>query len=89
MTGYTGSSGFPTTASVYQPAKVYDDDAFVLKIDPFQAGPVPSLLYSTFFGGSQYDRAYGIVADSPGYAHWPAGPNRSICPVPAMPLIRL
>ncbi|RDE10710.1 MAG: hypothetical protein C4K49_12785 [Candidatus Thorarchaeota archaeon] len=65
VTGYTESTDFPTVNaydSMFNGA-VYD--CFVFKLS--SAGN--SLLYSTYVGGSSWDRSYGIAVDSTGNAY--------------------
>jgi hypothetical protein len=61
VTGGTASGDFPTTAGVYDRSQNGSMDVFVAKISP--AG---TLLWSTFIGGPNYDRAYGIEIDPTG-----------------------
>jgi len=74
LTGWTKSSTFPTV-------NAYDntfgggtcsgfpcEDVFVSKIDPAGVG-ISSLLYSTYLGGSNYDRAKGIAVDINGHVY--------------------
>jgi len=68
VTGYTSSTDFP----VVKPAQAarsgsdsWSTDAFVLKLDP--AGS--SLVYSTYLGGSQDDRASSVAVDNSGNAY--------------------
>ena len=70
VTGYTGSSNFPTKNPM-QAALIGNSDVFVAKIDPTQTG-AQSLIYSTYFGGIGQDSGYGIAVDSLGNA-WVAG----------------
>jgi len=56
VTGGTGSTDFPTTASALQPANAGSLDAFVTKLDPAGA---PA--YSTYLGGAGYDAATAIA----------------------------
>jgi ELWxxDGT repeat protein len=65
VTGGTGSTDLPVTDNALQPslAGVYYD-AFVVKLNP--SG---SEFYSTYFGGSMSDRAYGIAVDASGNAY--------------------
>jgi beta-propeller repeat-containing protein len=75
VTGYTGSTDFPTTAGVFQSAfaggtpdpnfSAAPTDAFVTKLDPTGS----ALAYSTYLGGSGNDFGYGIVVDTPGNAY--------------------
>jgi len=57
VTGWTGSSDFPTL----NPYQTYqgEDDAFVTKLSSSGS----SLIYSTYLGGGAGDRGYGIVVD--------------------------
>jgi uncharacterized repeat protein (TIGR01451 family) len=65
VTGWTVSTDFPTT-NAYQGAYGGGDwDAFVTKLNA--AGG--SLLYSTYLGGSDDDRGYGIAVDGAGNAY--------------------
>ncbi|MBI3850749.1 MAG: SBBP repeat-containing protein [Verrucomicrobia bacterium] len=65
VTGFTGSSGFPTT-NAFQSTRggSFGRDAFVTKINP--AGS--AMVYSTFLGGSGFDQGIGIAVDSAGEA---------------------
>jgi Carboxypeptidase regulatory-like domain/Beta-propeller repeat len=64
VTGYTESTGFPTTAGVFDTTFNGFSDVFVTKLNA--AGS--SLIYSTFIGGSFNDVGYGIAVDSSGNA---------------------
>ena len=66
VTGFTGSTNFPTTAGAFQPTLAGGPDAFVTKLNP--AGSAP-LLYSTYLGGSNIDGGFGIAVDSSGSAY--------------------
>ena len=63
LAGSTGSTDFPTTADAYQPGPSFPQyfykDAFVAKFSA--AGD--SILYATYFGGTQDDRAVSIALD--------------------------
>jgi Bacterial Ig-like domain (group 3)/Beta-propeller repeat len=65
ITGYTGSTDFPT-ANPLQPSYggAYTD-AFVTKINSEGS----ALVYSTYLGGSNVDEGYGIAVDSAGNAY--------------------
>ncbi|MBI3000509.1 MAG: SBBP repeat-containing protein [Deltaproteobacteria bacterium] len=67
VTGLTDSTNFPVTAGAVQTTfgGGVDSDAFVTKISP--AGD--ALVYSTYLGGSGYDRGFGIAADCSGNAY--------------------
>ncbi|MBI4637856.1 MAG: SBBP repeat-containing protein [Candidatus Rokubacteria bacterium] len=63
VTGFTGSTDFPT-ANPVQPARNGVQDAFVTKLDATGA-----LVYSTFLGGSGVDAGEGIAVDGSGNAY--------------------
>ena len=76
VTGYTGSSDFPTTDEAYD--RIYNGgwtDAFVAKLNASGSG----LVYATFLGGSpetdivgirpEGDHGYGIAVDALGNAY--------------------
>jgi hypothetical protein len=69
LTGSTFSSNFPTTSNSfdtsYNGGGVGSGDIFITKLSP--SGD--SLIYSTFVGGSNSDRAYDIVVDNNYYAY--------------------
>jgi hypothetical protein len=65
VTGTTGSPNFPTTAAAYDTSfnggpRGVEFDTFVTKLDA--AGS--ALTFSTYLGGSDYDRGGGIALDS-------------------------
>ena len=64
VTGWTGSSSFPTVAPV-QSALAGGKDAFVAKLN--SAGN--ALVYSTYLGGGGSDSGNGIAVDSSGNAY--------------------
>ena len=64
ITGWTASANFPT-AFAYQSANRGGYDAFVTKLSP--AGS--SFGYSTYLGGADEDKAYGIAVDAAGSAY--------------------
>lgn len=75
VTGGTLSADFPVTPGAYQTTHYRDIqppdnpqidpfDVFVVKLDPRG-----QLLWSTFLGGRNYDRAYAIEVDSLGYVY--------------------
>src|SRR5207247_6974531 len=65
VTGFTGSTNFPTTLGVYQTAYAGSFDTFVTKLNPLGT----SLVYSTFLGGSGFDESDGIAVDAAGNAY--------------------
>lgn len=69
VTGFTGSSTFPTTAGAFQKTAPNPSqsnwNAFVTKLNPTGS----ALVYSTYLGGSSNDKAYGIALDSAGNAY--------------------
>jgi hypothetical protein len=65
VAGFTTSSNFPTTSGVFRTLYGGATDAFVSKINA--AGT--ALVYSTFLGGSNTDRAFGLDIDSSGNAY--------------------
>jgi hypothetical protein len=64
VTGYTSSSDFPVTSNAYQTTLGGNSDAFLSKFNAVGG----ALLYSTYFGGTALDAAYGI-----GYNPGPGG----------------
>lgn len=64
ITGGTESTTWPGTPGTYDPTPNGNYDVFVAKISP-----QGQLLWSTFIGGPNYDRAYGIELDAQGYIY--------------------
>jgi hypothetical protein len=64
ITGGTESVDFPVTAGAYDTTHNGWFDVFVVKFDPDG-----NLIWSTFVGGPNYDRAYAIKVDNQGYAY--------------------
>ncbi|MCK5561676.1 MAG: SBBP repeat-containing protein [Thermoplasmata archaeon] len=62
VTGYTHSSNFPYTLGSYDTTYNLNCDVFVLKLNPIGS----TLMYSTYIGGNDDDRGYGIALDSTG-----------------------
>ncbi len=61
VVGSTYSPDFPTTAGVLGPSFGGTSDAFIVKLSP--SGTV---LWSTFLGGPNYERAYAVEVDGSG-----------------------
>lgn len=61
ITGGTGSSSFPVTPGSFDSSFNGVHDVFVAKISPSGA-----LVWATFIGGPNYDRAYALEVDSLG-----------------------
>jgi hypothetical protein len=68
--GHAGSTDFPVTAGAYQTTfgNPSNGAAFVSKLNPNASGS-PSLIYSTFVGGTGFSAATGIAVDSLGDAY--------------------
>ena len=64
VTGYTNSTGFPTTVGAYQTTH-FGQDAFISKI----SADGTTLIYSTLIGGNSTDEANAIAVDSNGNAY--------------------
>jgi hypothetical protein len=64
VAGGTASANFPTTRSAYDTSFNGTHDVFVAKLDG-----VGSLVWSTFIGGPNYDRAYAIEVDKDGFVY--------------------
>lgn len=62
LAGTTQSPNFPLVHPLKGTLAQDDQDAFVMKLDP----QATNLQFSTFFGGSDLDDAYGIAVDSGG-----------------------
>ena len=66
VTGYTGSTNFPTTAGSFD--RTYNggaNDTFVTKLNASGA----SLVYSTYLGGNDHDQGYTLALDAAGKAY--------------------
>jgi Tol biopolymer transport system component len=59
------AAGFPTTAGAYQTTNHGRYDCFVTKLNATGSG----LVYSTFYGGNNYDEGDGIAVDAAGNAY--------------------
>ncbi len=73
ITGGTTSPDFPVTPGAFQTThnpgtpeapEIAPFDVFVIKLDP-----VGNLIWSTFIGGPNYERAYAIEVDRDGYIY--------------------
>jgi hypothetical protein len=76
VTGYTGSSNFPTHNAL-QSSAPGGGDAFVTKINP--AGS--AFVYSTYLGGGGTEQGSGIAVDSSGNAYVTGATSSSNFPV--------
>ena len=65
VTGYTGSTNFPTTPGAFQTASGGGYDAFVTKLNATGT----ALVYSTYLGGTNNDFGSGIAVDASGNAY--------------------
>ena len=70
ITGFTYSSNFPVTANALQKKLACTNtfvnaNAFIAKIGPGGS----NLLYSTYFGGTNFDEGFGIAVDSSNYVY--------------------
>ena len=62
VVGYTGSANFPTTPGAYDTSFNGESDVFITKLDPTGT----YLIFSTYLGGVEGDRGYGIAIDADG-----------------------
>jgi hypothetical protein len=60
LSGITASANFPTTTGAFQTTPKATNQFFMSKIDPTLSG-VPSLVYSTYIGGSSSPSSGGVV----------------------------
>jgi hypothetical protein len=65
VTGGTDSTNFPVTSGALQMTSSGGFDAYMTKLNPAGSG----LVYSTYLGGSGFDRGDGIAVDSAGSAY--------------------
>ncbi len=65
VTGYTDSTNFPTTASVYKSTNSGLSDSYIAKINPLGN----ALVYSTYIGGNDNDYVRSIAIDMYGNAY--------------------
>ena len=74
VAGYTTSLDFPTTSGAFRTSAPGDGiapDGFALKLNPQGTG----LLYSTYLGGIEDDRIYGLALDRDGNAYLAGATN--------------
>jgi hypothetical protein len=64
VTGYTSSTGFPTTSGAFDGTFDSSEDAFVVK----SCARNSTLAYATFLGGGYYDQAMSIAVNGDGQA---------------------
>jgi len=76
VTGETFSKNFPTTAGAFQTTSGGDWDGYVTILNPTGTG----LVYSTYFGGSDFDACRGIAVDANGNAYVTGGTRSSNFP---------
>ena len=80
ITGYTSSTNFPTTKGAYDNSyngkDNYDVDIFVVKLNSDGS----NLVYSTFIGGSEGERGFGIALDGKNNAYITGGTSSSDFP---------
>lgn len=81
--GSTGSANFPKTAGVFQPtlhtSGQFSSNAFVTKLNASGS----ALLYSTYLGGSNNDKGFGIAVDSAGNVYLTGATQSSNFPTTA------
>lgn len=65
VTGFTGSTNFPTTPGAFKTNKTGANDVFVFALNPTGT----ALVYSTYLGGTIVNRGWGIAVDSAGCAY--------------------
>ena len=68
IAGYTGSEDFTVTANAFQGLLAGLYDGFITKLSLASEGS-SALLYSTYFGGSDYDYIRAVAVDSSGVLH--------------------
>lgn len=79
ISGGTESNDFPTASALYESYEGGSSDAFITKIDASGS----SLVYSTYLGGSGYDRVNGLAVDTDGNAYVAGFTNSADFPVVA------
>jgi hypothetical protein len=74
LTGWTGSSNFPTTSEAFDERHNGGEDAFVAKLNTEGS----DLVYASYLGGPAKDRGSGVTVDDAGSAYitgWTASPE--------------
>jgi len=79
ISGGTESNDFPTASALYESYAGGSSDAFITKIDASGS----SLFYSTYLGGSGYDRINAFAVDTDGNAYVAGFTNSTDFPVVA------
>ena len=79
ISGGTESNDFPTASALYESYAGGSSDAFITKLDASGS----SLVYSTYFGGSGFDRVNGLAVDTDGSAYIAGFTNSTDFPVVA------
>jgi len=69
VAGYSASTDFPLSANAFQNGNAGINNAIIFRIDPTGT----NLIYSTYIGGSEDDRGFGIALDSQGDAFLAGG----------------
>ena len=65
IAGETESTNFPTTSGAFSSTHGNFSDVFVARLDPSRS-QAQQLLYSTFVGGSAFERAHALAVDAAG-----------------------
>ncbi len=65
VVGWTSTDDLPMAGNSYQSTEAGGNDAFMAVFDPTQSG-TPSLVYSTYLGGTQQDVARSVAVDAAG-----------------------
>lgn len=65
MAAHTSRADFPTTAGAFDTSYNGNSDAFVTKLNATGSG----LVYSSYLGGSDFDRGFAIAVDGAGSAY--------------------
>lgn len=79
VVGRTFSPNFPVTPGAFDTTHNGSEDSFILKLDPTGS----TLLYSTYVGGSGFERTMRLAIDSEGNAYAAGGTNSANFPTTA------